>query len=346
MAFAALGGTTGANVGTLGGVKPLDRIILPTGVITLVGVTLPLFGPPGANGASILAQFGAAQGTRVPTGDMDLPVDMAGEPHLPGAPVPEGWLVTPHAGSGLTADDVIQIVTQGINQANQTRAAIRLPLDNTARMVFSVSDPNGNLLGLFRMPDATVFSIDVAVAKSRNTAYYANPALLQPQDQVAGLPPGAAASNRPFRFLALPNFPEGIDGTSPAPFSILNDPGTNPQTGLQVGPPLPASAFQSVLGFASFHPAANFRDPGDPRNQNGVVFFPGGVPLYKMINGVPTLVGGLGVSGDGVDQDDVVTFAAATGFMAPGNITADNFIVSGIRLPYINFDRNPEGGIN
>jgi hypothetical protein len=68
--------------------------------------------------------------------------------------------------------------------------------------------------------------------------------------------------------------------------------------------------------------------------------------LYKTINGVSTLVGGLGVSGDGVDQDDVVTFAAATGFTPPGNITADNFFVNNVRLPYQNFDRNPEGGIN
>ena len=101
-----------------------------------------------------------------------------------------------------------------------------------------------------------------------------------------------------------------------------------------------------MLGYASFHPAANFHDPINPANQNGVVFFPGGVPLYKTINGVPTLVGGLGVSGDGVDQDDVVTAAAAVGFTAPANLTADNFFVNGVRLPYQNFDRNPEGGTN
>ena len=143
----------------------------------------------------------------------------------------------------------------------------------------------------------------------------------------------------------MPDFPEGINGAPPGPFSILNDPGTNPQNGLEVGPPLPASAFTSVLGYASFHPAANFRDPVDPANQNGVIFFPGGVPLYKMINGVSTLVGGLGVSGDGVNQDDVVTAAAAAGFTPPANLTADNYFVNGVRLPYQELDRNPEGGI-
>ena len=106
---------------------------------------------------------------------------MTGDQYLDGSQVPVGWLVTPHAGGGLTAADVVQIITQGIDQANQTRAAIRLPPDATAKMVFSVSDTQGNILGLYRMPDATVFSIDVAVAKSRNTAYYANPAHFSPR---------------------------------------------------------------------------------------------------------------------------------------------------------------------
>ena len=41
------------------------------------------------------------------------------------------------------------------------------------------------------MPDATIFSIDVAVAKARNASYYANPDQLQPIDQVPGLPGGS-----------------------------------------------------------------------------------------------------------------------------------------------------------
>ena len=54
---------------------------------------------------------------------------------------------------------------------------------------------------------------------------------------------------------------------------------------------------------------------GGPNTRNGLVCFPGGVPLYK--DG--KLVGGIGVSGDGVDQDETVAFGGATGF-APGNI--------------------------
>ena len=48
-------------------------------------------------------------------------------------------------------------------------------------------------------------------------------------------------------------------------------------------------------------------------------FFPGSAPLYR--NGV--LVGGLGVSGDGVDQDDFVTAAGAAAFRAPAGMRAD-----------------------
>jgi hypothetical protein len=52
-------------------------------------------------------------------------------------------------------------------------------------------------------------------------------------------------------------------------------------------------------------------------------------------------VGGLGVSGDGVDQDDYVTSGAAVGFEAPVNVRADRVFVEGVRMPYLKFPRNP-----
>ena len=57
-------------------------------------------------------------------------------------------------------------------------------------------------------------------------------------------------------------------------------------------------------------PAATSTIRADIANQNGIVFFPGSSPLYK----TQILVGGFGISGDGVDQDDVVTFAGQQGF--------------------------------
>jgi len=49
----------------------------------------------------------------------------------------------------------------------------------------------------------------------------------------------------------------------------------------------------------------------------------------------------LGVSGDGVDQDDYVTSVGTQGFEAPANIRADQIIDQGVRLPYFKFPRNP-----
>lgn len=53
--------------------------------------------------------------------------------------------------------------------------------------------------------------------------------------------------------------------------------------------------------------------------RNGITVFPGGVPLYK--NGV--LVGGIGVSGDGVEQDDRVAFAGSRRFQPRKEIRSD-----------------------
>jgi uncharacterized protein GlcG (DUF336 family) len=345
MAFAAVGGAPaiGAGVGTLAGIAPVAGISFPLTPnnqrIDLVGITLNIVGPGGTQGPQNLLNFGSTLGVGDPHDGKYYPVDRTGTLLKQSTPVPDGWLVTPHDGNGITAAQVTQIIQQGIAQANQTRAAIRLPLGSLTRMVFAVSDKDGNILGLYRMPDATVFSIDVAVAKARNVAYYADPAQLQAIDQLPGVPAGAAFTNRTFRFLTLPFYPEGIDGTPPGPFSILNDGGVDPNTGLNVGAPLPASAFHSIQGYDAFHPGTNFHDPNNPANQNGIVFFPGSSALY--VNGV--LVGGFGVSGDGVDQDDVMTVAGQNGFESPPGLRADQFFFNGVRLPYQKFDRNPQG---
>jgi uncharacterized protein GlcG (DUF336 family) len=365
MAFAALGGLPplGLGIGTLGGVAPVPGVGLPNippNRIDLVGITLDTIGPGGTQGPQNLFTFGATLGQGNPNSGFNaslrLPVNNtfggatvndpgtnppAGNNNtLAGTPVPEGWLVTPHAGTTLTAAEVQQIIEQGVKQAIETRAAIRLPLDSITSMVFAVADPvTGEILGLFRMPDATTFSIDVAVAKARNNAYYANPAQLQPQDQLPGIPPGVAFSSRTFRYLAEPFFPEGIDGTQPgAPFSILHDGNVSFSTALNLGAPLPASAYVSILGHDAFNPQTNFHDPFNILNQNGIVFFPGGVPLYQG----SVLAGGLGVSGDGVDQDDVVTFSAKANFGQPPSILQiDQLLFDGVRLPYQEFNRQP-----
>jgi uncharacterized protein GlcG (DUF336 family) len=175
--------------------------------------------------------------------------------------------------------------------------------------VIAVADLDGHLLGLRRMPDATVFSIDVAVAKARNMVYF-NSASVDPND-LPGVPVGTAVTNRTISFGGQPLFPSGIDGTSPGPFFGL---------------------YQYDLA----NPCTNGHQPANP-NQSGIVFFPGSVPLYK--NGV--LVGGLGISGDGVEQDDFVSAQAAVGYEPSDAKRADNIEINGVRLPYLKFPRNP-----
>jgi uncharacterized protein GlcG (DUF336 family) len=356
VAFAALGGDPEFPVGALGAVNPVPGIGLPSANarIDLVGVTLDIIGPGGTQGPANLVSFathlGPGQGN--PNSGFLAPLQnpgpsgQYGQPGATAAPgnlrdgtlVPEGFLVTPHDGAGITANQVQQVIQQAVLQANDTRAAIRLPANSPTRMVIAVADRTGEIVGLFRMPDATVFSIDVAVAKARNVAYYDDAAAVQGADQVSGVSPGTAFSNRTFRYLAQPYFPEGINGDAPGPFSILEDPGSDPTTGLNSGAPLPASAFTSVMGHDAFFPETNFHDTSNVNDQNGVVFFPGSAPLY--VGG--TLIGGVGISGDGVNQDDFVTSGGVQGFGPPGSVTtADQVFVRGVRLPYQNFPRNP-----
>jgi uncharacterized protein GlcG (DUF336 family) len=371
IAFAAAGGSSaaGAKIDAINGVPALAGYDLPFGRIDLVGVTLEIFGPHPTrsnrlSGIQTLLMVGQNVGVGNPSSGADQFVDPGpdGNPatladnvfYLPGLPVPDGWLVMPHGSGSLTAADVNQIITQAITEADRVRAQIRLLPNGRAgartRMAFAVADKDGNVLGLYRMPDATVFSIDVAVAKARNMSYYADPAQLVAADRVddnkdtvpdASVPVAAALSSRTFRFLAAPRYPSGVEGSVPGAFSSLRDVGINPATGENAGPPLPASVYTtattSALLFDAFNVGRNFRKPTNVALQNGVVFFPGATPIYKS----SILVGGFGVSGDGVDQDDVVTKSGAAGFLPPPALQADMFSVRGVRLPFLKFPRNP-----
>jgi uncharacterized protein GlcG (DUF336 family) len=234
------------------------------------------------------------------------PTASAGQP-------PEGDLISPAAGplGGLSAADVQQILNNAETTANQTRAVIRLPIGSRAKMVIAVADLDGTIIGLRRMTDATVFSIDVAATKARNMAYFDSATRVAAD--LNQVPMGTAVTNRTVGYGAQPFFPPGIDGSSPGPFfNLYLQDVANPCTqGFEAGPP--------------------------NSNKSGIVFFPGSVGLYR--NG--QLVGGLGVSGDGVDQDDYVTAGGAVGFEAPTQIRADQITINGVRLPYLTFPPNP-----
>jgi uncharacterized protein GlcG (DUF336 family) len=375
IAVVAAGGSNSAPGAAKPPSHPIADLDIPFGRLDLVGIQLEVIGPTaGILGVRELLAFGnnnLGPLTGAING-IDQPVNTGGDLAINGQSVPFGWLVTPHDGGDfdgipgpdITAAEVTQIINQANAEAQLVRAAVRLPVSSRTRMVFSVTDKSGEVLGLFRMRDATVFSIDVAVAKARNTAYYADAAQIQNIDQIPGVPAGTAFTSRTIRFLSEPRFPDGIDAGAPnAIFSILPD--IADATGLPVGgkaagialvesnAPINISAFDSVLGNDAFHPNTNFRDLGDgavgtgdpltdrKRNQNGIVFFPGSTPVYGSSG---QLIGGFGVSGDGVDQDDVVTFAGAQGFLPPDAVVrADEVIVNQVRLPYQKFLRNPHG---
>lgn len=259
----------------------LPTAIPAPGVVFIDGIALPFVDNTTAPGGIAL---GTLTGTYVV------------EPKDAPGPAPEGDLVVPRAGSQLTAQEVRQIIDRAIDSANETRAVIRLPLGSRARMVIAVADLDGTILALHRMEDATFFSIDVALAKSRNVVTFSR--------NLPGVPPGTAVTNRTIGFGAQPFFPPGIDFTEPGPFFELYKKDVETPCG---------------------------------SGGNGVVFFPGALPLYR--NGF--LIGGVGVSGDGVEQDDFVSAAAAKGFEPPRDKRADRIQIDGVRLPYLKFPRNP-----
>jgi uncharacterized protein GlcG (DUF336 family) len=285
--FAALTGSVGAGFGPAPAAP---------GVVVIDGISLPFV-------------KNTTRPTGFAAGSADGSFEIAAKDSLGGPP--EGYLVSPKAGAlgGLTAQEVTQIVTNAINTANIERAVIRLPIGQRARFVIAVADLDGSILALNRMPDATIFSIDVAVAKARNLAYLVGPNP-DPQD-LPGVPVGTAVTNRTISFGAQPLFPPGIDGSGPGPFFEL-------------------------YKYDTAHPCTNGHQPPNA-NQSGIVFFPGSVPLYK----AGKLVGALGISGDGVEQDDYDSAQAYVGFEPADSIRADQIILQNVRLPYLKFPRNP-----
>src|SRR6202522_2964860 len=269
------------------------------GIVSIAGITLPF-----------VNQTSAPSGVTPGTLDGHFTIGPVASPGVP----PEGDLIPIAAGSMLSSADVTEILDNAVATANTTRAQIRLPIGVKAKMVIAVSDLDGTLIGLYRMTDSTIFSIDVAATKARNVIYFSG-STRQAAD-LNQVPMGTAVTNRTIGFGAQPFFPSGIDGTPPGPFFNLYtmDVAAPCSQGFQV----PSAAWPKV-------------------NQSGIVFFPGSEPLYK--NGV--LVGGLGVSGDGVDQDDFVTAGGAAGFEADPSIRADQIVIEGVRLPFLKFPRNP-----
>ena len=249
---------------------------------------------------------------------------------------------TTPSSNALTSSEVGTIITRAAQQANITRAAIRQPLGSNARVTIAVVDTAGVVLGVFRQQDAPVFGFDVAVQKARTAAFFsgANAATALRAAGLGTYVDRAAAdglrfdgtvafTDRATGFLHRPFFPDGINDTSAGPFSTALADWSPFNVGLQLDL-VKTNFLASVVGPAV--PCTSI-----PALPNGIQIFPGSVPLYK--NGV--LVGAIGISGDGVDQDDLIAAAGANGFSAPAAIRSDQIFVRGVRLPFLKFPRSP-----
>jgi uncharacterized protein GlcG (DUF336 family) len=251
----------------------------------------------------------------------------------------------PAGGNALSAIDVQTIVEHAAQQANITRAAIRQPLGSNARVTIAVVDTEGVVLGIFRQQDAPIFGYDVAVQKARTAAFFSGPNAAT-RLRAAGfgsfvdraiadgirLDGTIAFSDRAIGFLHRPFFPDGIDDTAAGPFSTAISEWSPFNDGLQLE--IIKTNFIAALT-PPFVPL--FQCTSIPGLANGIQVFPGSVPLFK--NGV--LVGAIGISGDGVDQDDLISGAGANGFSPPTAVRSDQFFVRGVRLPFLKFPRSP-----
>ena len=196
----------------------------------------------------------------------------------------------------------------GAARSALTRAGIRRPLGTPMRCFVTVVDRDGTILGCIRTPDATLFSFDVSIQKARTVAFFST-------DTVG-------FTCRALGFMAQGHFPPGIDFAPRGP--LAND------FHLAIGAPGGPGDVLALQDALSVPLLAPIEDPGMPGTflcqaptvaelPNGITIFPGAVPLYK--GGV--LVGGIGVSGDGVDQDDFIASAGGELFPPPAGVRCD-----------------------
>ena len=218
----------------------------------------------------------------------------------------------------LTQAEVTSILSHAAHETCITRAGIRLPVGVSMKAFITVvNNPNADgvapmVLGTFRTGEATLFSWDVAVQKARTVMYYSRHDFLNFGVRVA-------MSVRCVGFLAECNYPPGIDGNPQGPFNGQQE------------------MFSGLLGNHCNPAAITGGGALNPALPNGITIFPGAFGLYR--NGV--LIGAIGVSGDGVDQDDLAAAAGTHDFLAPFAIRSDQFFLRGARLPYAKFPRDP-----
>ncbi len=277
--------------------------------------------------------------------------------------------------TGLTAEEVRVLIREALNLSARARAQIRQPGGSAARVNISVVDLNGTLLGFARSPDAPVFGMDVSLQKARTAAFFSSPtaaadlsAAADPLDpsgtleryvvalreflgDPTALSNGVAFSDRAGGNLSRPFFPDGINGNPNGPLSRPFADWSPFSTGLQLDAVLP-QLFVALCPVVEDDPATCPAPPGScmppelSEVGNGFQIFPGSVPIFRG----DVLIGGIGISGDGVDQDDLVAFLGLheagrvlSGAIsnAPPAIRADTIEVGGVHLRYVSCPPSP-----
>ena len=252
---------------------------------------------------------------------------------------------------------------------SRARAQIRRPLDSPAQVTISLVDTRGRILGIVRSPDAPIFGTDVSLQKARTANFFSGSFAAAELQAAQGEVPEYVARVRTFLGdpnaltgtfafadrsggnLSRPYFPDGEVGTPNGPLSRpiaqFNPFSTGLQSALVTGEIVDHVLF--VAGLAAqdtpkgCSTLPNIAGAGT-RLDNGIQIFPGSVPVYRCNQ----LVGGIGVSGDGIDQDDMISFlglhnagvrAGGIG-NAPKDIRADRIVVTvngrNTRLRYVN----------
>jgi uncharacterized protein GlcG (DUF336 family) len=201
----------------------------------------------------------------------------------------------------LSSQEVENMISLAAERASNTRAGIRLPLGTSAK-VFIVIVANPDQDDV-PPPILGVFRAGEATIFSWDVAVQkARTALFFSNNKFA-------QSSRTVGFLAQRYYPPGLDGHPPGPYFGL----------------------QEALFFAAVRGKANKNLPDE------ITIFPGGFPLYRE----GKLIGAIGVSGDGDDQDDLISASGSVPFEAPEGIRADQYTYRGARLPFAKFPRDP-----
>jgi uncharacterized protein GlcG (DUF336 family) len=223
------------------------------------------------------------------------------------APIIADPIVGPLAGQPrLSAGEVQSILAAAAARTRQTRAGIRLPAGRPAQVFISVVN-NPGVPGVAPAVLGTFRTPDATIFSWDVSVQKARTVVYY-----INTTPARAVSSRTIGFLSQENFPPGISGRPPG---LLN--------GEQLAFSLPLLTGAPLL---------------EPELPNGITIFPGGFPLYR--HGV--LIGAIGVSGDGIDQDDLIAASGGAAFAPPAGLRADYQFERGVRLPYAKFPRDPQ----